>query len=71
MISSFTGFRGHAALFEIGGVKFVVLAKSRLALQQLHSHLLPEALDPFNPDACQKSVLIPADVLPQPTEKKI
>jgi hypothetical protein len=66
MLKSFTGFRGVATVMEIGGVEFVVMARTPLALEQLHAHILPEA-EPFNPAKCQKSVLIQATILPEPT----
>lgn len=65
MLKSFTGFRGVATVMEIGGVEFVVMARTPLALEQLHAHLLPDAVEPFNPAKCQKSVLIQALILPE------
>ena len=66
MLKSFTGFRGVATIMEIGGVPFVVMARSPLALQQLHAHILPEAVEPFDPALCKKSILISSELLPQP-----
>jgi len=62
---TFTGFRGVATVMEIGGVKFIVMARSPLALQQLHLHLLPNATEPFDPAKCQKSILIESSLLPE------
>lgn len=65
MLKQFTGFRGVATVMEIGGIEFVVMARSPLALQQLHALILPEADEPFNQAKCQKSVLIHAQILPE------
>ena len=62
---TFTGFRGVATVMEIGGVPFVVLARTPLALSQLHAHLLPDATEPFDLAKCQKSILIQSDLLPE------
>ena len=62
---TFTGFRGVATVMEIGGVKFVVLARTPLALAQLHQFILPNATEPFNPAMCKKSILISSDLLPK------
>ena len=62
---TFTGFRGVATVMEIGGVPFVVMARTPLALQQLHTHLLPEATEPFDPAKCQKSILIQSSLIPE------
>jgi hypothetical protein len=64
MLTPFTGFRGVATVMEIGGVQFVVIAKSPLALQQLHARILPDATEPFDPAKCQKSILIHSKLLP-------
>lgn len=68
MLKTFTGFRGYAAVFEIGGVEFVVLAGSQVALAQLHELLLPDSVTPFDPAKCKKSVLIEAKLLPEETK---
>jgi hypothetical protein len=68
-LKMFTGFRGVAALMEIGGVKFIVLAKTPLALQQLHQFILPDASEPFDLEKCQKSILISSSLLSEPKTK--
>ena len=60
---SFRGFRGRAALCQIGKVEFVVLAKNEKQLAAIYEHIMPEA-PPFNPQACKRSILIEADILP-------
>jgi hypothetical protein len=64
MLTTFTGFRGVATVMEIGGVRFVVMARSALALEQLHAHILPNAAEPFSREKCKKSVLIEGKILP-------
>ena len=64
MLKTFTGFRGVATVMEIGGVQFIVMASTPLALAQLHAHLLPNAEEPFDPAKCQKSILIQSSLLP-------
>ena len=65
MLKPFTGFRGYATVMEIGGIRFVVLARTPLALEQLHGHLLPNAQEPFDRAKCQKSILIQSSLLPE------
>jgi len=67
MLKPFTGFRGVATVMEIGGIEFVVMARTPLALEQLHAHLLPQAEQPFDRAKCQKSILIEAKILPEIT----
>jgi hypothetical protein len=64
VIRKFEGYRGVAALLQIGDIAFLVVAKDETQLAALHAHILPEA-DPFNPAACQKTVVIPANLLPE------
>lgn len=65
MLRSFTGYRGVAALAEIGGVKFVIAARNLAELEAVYTELLPKA-PPFNPDACQTSIFISSKLLPEP-----
>lgn len=63
-IKTFTGFRGFAALAEVDGIQFVILARTETELEMLYKILLPEA-PAFNPGACQKSIMIQAKLLPE------
>ncbi len=64
-LQTFTGFRGKAALMQIGNIKFLVLAKDTAQLEALHKHILPNSAEPFNPVACQASIIIQSTVLPK------
>ncbi len=68
-LQDFKGFRGVAALCQIGDVSFMVIAKNQAQLEIIYGHVMPQA-DPINPDACQKCIAIQASLLPQPPEKK-
>lgn len=68
-LQNFKGFRGHAALCQIGDVQFVLLARNAEQLAALYAKFLPEA-EPFNANGCQKSIIIQASLLPQPEEKE-
>ena len=73
-LKTFTGFRGVALLAEVdlpatlteeaGSVQFVIIAHDAEDLAAIYAKLLPEAA-PFNPAACQKSVMIQASILPE------
>lgn len=67
MIEQFTGFRGVAALCQIGDVSFLVLAKNQKQLAAIYQHVMPQA-EPMNPDACKKCVCVQANLLPKPTQ---
>jgi hypothetical protein len=64
-LQTFTGFRGKAALMQIGKIKFLVLAQNTKHLEALHQHILPNSAEPFNPVACQASIIIQSTVLPK------
>lgn len=66
-IQTFKGFRGVAALCQIGEVQFVLMARNEEQLAALYAQFLPEA-GPFNSAAAHKSVLVQASLLPQPKE---
>jgi hypothetical protein len=68
-LKSFTGYRGQAALMQIGNIKYLVLAQNKKHLEALHAHILPKSAEPFNPFACQASVIISSKTLPEPTTK--
>lgn len=61
-IKKFTGFKGVAAILQIGDIQFIVVAATQRKLEQLHYAIVPNA-GPFNPEACQKSVVVHADLL--------
>lgn len=65
-LKSFSGYRGHAALMQIGDIQFLVLASSKEQLEVLHGHMLPNSAEPFNPQACQASIIISSKTLPEP-----
>ena len=58
---TFVGFRGLAAQFEIGKVRFWVLAKNARELEAL---CLSAFNQPFDPSKCKPAILIEASVLP-------
>lgn len=68
-LKTFTGFRGRAALFQIGKIKFLVMARNGRELEALHDHIMPAAAGTFNPDACKTSIIIQSSVLPNETDK--
>ena len=65
MLKPFTGFRGVATVMEIEGIQFVVMARTPIALEQLHALILPMGT-PFDSARCKKSILIEAKILPEP-----
>jgi len=67
-LRTFTGFRGTAALMQIGQIKFLVLAKNAAHLEALHARFGSDG--PFNPEACQASIIIQATVLPKTKQSK-
>lgn len=64
-LKSFTGFRGVAALAELDGLQFVIIAHNAAELEAIYTALLPDA-PAFNAAMCQKSVMIQAGLLPDP-----
>ena len=62
---TFTGFRGVAGMFQVGEIRFVLVAANAEQLETLYNGLLKDA-GPFNPDACKKSIVISSSILPEP-----
>ena len=63
-LKSFKGFRGVAALAEVGNIQFVIIAATPKKLGVVYTALLPNA-PAFDPAMCQKSVMIQSSILPQ------
>lgn len=63
-LKSFRGFRGVAALAEVGKVQFVIIAATPKKLAAVYTALLPNA-PAFDPAMCQKSVMIQSSILPE------
>ncbi len=68
MLRQFTGYRGVAALVQIGEIKFLIVAKNAAELEEIYQAVLPEA-GAFNPEACAPSVVISSKILPDPSTK--
>ena len=64
MLKTFTGFRGVAAAVAVDGVQVIIVARDADELGKAYADMLPTA-DPFDPDRCQKSIVIPANLLPE------
>jgi hypothetical protein len=69
-LKQFTGFRGVAAMAQIGDLQFVILAPNHRQLDILWSSLLPAA-GPLDPRGVKKSILIASDLVPAPTTPPI
>ena len=63
-LKTFTGFRGVAALAEVDGLQFVIIARDAAELEAIYTKILPDA-PTFNPAMCQKSVMIQSSLLPE------
>jgi hypothetical protein len=61
-LKTFTGFRGVAALAEVGGIQFVIIASTPKQLETIYRSLMPAC--EFDPARCQKSIMIQAETLP-------
>lgn len=66
MLRSFSGFRGVAALVQIGEIKFVIVAPNADQLQTIYGSISSQ---PFNIDACKKSIVISSSILPEPNNE--
>lgn len=63
MLKTFTGFKGTAALVQIGKIRFWILASNPRQLEILWTGILTEA-GPFDPALCKNAILIEANSLP-------
>lgn len=64
MLKTFTGFRGVAAAVAVDGIQVIIVAKNVDELEQAYADMIPKS-DPFDPDRCQKLIVIPASLLPE------
>ena len=69
MLKTFTGFKGTAAMVQIGRIKFCILAKNPAQLEALWLSILTEA-GPLEPAMCQKAIMIEAKLLPEKNRSK-
>lgn len=70
MLKTFVGFKGTAAMVEIGKIKFVILARNTHQLEILWASILSEA-GPLDPSKCKPSIMVEARLLPDQKPKPI
>jgi hypothetical protein len=64
MLKTFVGFKGTAALVQIGDIRFWILAETPRQLETLWLGILSEA-GPFDAARCKRAILIEATTLPE------